>query len=68
MMQKNKGEDSIFDLEDSHPERAVKPDPEQAKFKKELDNALKQSFPASDPPSASQPTTNGAKKTRKKAA
>lgn len=68
MTQKSKGDETIFDLEDTHPERAVKPDPEQAKLKKELDKALKQSFPASDPPSASQPTTIGAKKSRRNAA
>jgi hypothetical protein len=50
---------SPFDLKFKDPARDIKPDPEQAKMKEELDKALKQSFPASDPPSVSQPTTNG---------
>ncbi len=48
---------SVFDLEDTHPEQAVVPDPEQEQLKKDLDRGLKDSFPASDPPAVSQPTT-----------
>ncbi len=48
---------SVFDLEDPHPEHAVVPDPEQEKLKRDLDKGLKDSFPASDPPAVSQPTT-----------
>lgn len=47
---------SVFDLEDTHPEHAVVPDPEQEKLKKDLEKGLKDSFPASDPPAVSQPT------------
>lgn len=63
-----KPESAIFHLKDTHPERGVEADPQQAALKKELDEALKETFPASDPPSASQPTTIGVKKIRKPAA
>jgi hypothetical protein len=56
--------ESIFDKKDPHPEHAVEPDPEQEKLKKELDKSLKDSFPASDPPSVSQPTVATGEKTR----
>lgn len=61
-------EQSVFDRKDPHPEWAVTADPDQKHLKAELDKALKQSFPASDPPAASQPTTVGRKKRAKKAA
>lgn len=48
--------ESVFDLVDTHPEHAVVPDPEQEQLKAGLDKGLKDSFPASDPPAASQPT------------
>lgn len=51
--------DSPFDLKDTHPERKIKTDPDQAELLKELDRGLKDSFPASDPVSVSQPTTAG---------
>jgi hypothetical protein len=51
--------ESPFDLKDPHPERNIKPDPAQAAMQKELDRGLKDSFPASDPVSVSQPTTAG---------
>ena len=53
---------SIFDRKDPHPERAVKADPGQEELKDQLDEALEETFPASDPPSVSQPTTAGARK------
>lgn len=52
---------SVFDLKDTHPERNVVPDPEQAVMKRELERTLKETFPASDPVSVSQPMTIGAK-------
>lgn len=55
---KNKGP-SAFDQKDPHPERKVLADPEQDKLKKELDKALRDTFPASDTPSVSQPSTLG---------
>jgi hypothetical protein len=51
--------DSPFDLKDTHPERKIKTDPAQAELLKELDRGLKDTFPASDPVSVSQPTTAG---------
>jgi hypothetical protein len=57
---------SIFDLKDPHPERAVKPDPEQKKLQAQLDKALKDSFPASDPVAVSQPTKTGSKRPSRK--
>ena len=62
MTEKSTEEPSIFDRKDPHPERAVKPDPEQQKLKAELEKGLKDTFPASDPVSVSQPTTIGKKK------
>lgn len=59
------GVQSPFDLKDTHPERAVKADPGQKAMEKDLEKALKQSFPASDPPAASQPTTAGDAKLKK---
>lgn len=56
--QKNTGP-SVFDQKDPHPERKVEADPEQEKLKKDLDKALKDTFPASDTPAASQGTTLG---------
>lgn len=50
---------SPFDLVDTHPEDDVVPDPAQAEVQKQLDKALKDSFPASDPVSALQPITAG---------
>lgn len=58
---------SVFDKKDPHPERKVKPDPEQAELQKELDKALKDSFPASDPPAVTQPTKAGKPRRRKSA-
>jgi hypothetical protein len=54
-----RGEVSPFDLVDTHPEDDVVPDPRQATVEKQLDKALKDSFPASDPVSALQPITAG---------
>ena len=51
--------DSPFDLKDTHPERKIKAAPGQAELLKELDRGLKDTFPASDPVSVSQPTTAG---------
>lgn len=51
--------ESPFDLKDSHPENDVVPDPQQAELHKKLERGLKDSFPASDPVSVSQPTTTG---------
>lgn len=61
-----KGGKSVFDLKDPHPERKVVPDPEQAEIKAELERSLKQTFPASDPVSVSQPTTIGAKRSTRR--
>ncbi|MEZ5842437.1 MAG: hypothetical protein R3D27_01725 [Hyphomicrobiaceae bacterium] len=57
-----KDKPSVFDRKDPHPERKVRPDPDQAAHDAELDEGLRDTFPASDPPSTSQPTT--ARKTR----
>ena len=54
-----RGEVSPFDLVDTHPEDDVVPDPRQAAVEKQLDKALKDSFPASDPVSVLQPVTAG---------
>jgi hypothetical protein len=50
---------SPFDLVDTHPEHDVVADPDQIQIKLQLDKALKDSFPASDPVSVSQPITAG---------
>lgn len=49
----------------THPERKIKTDPEQLALQKQLDKELKESFPASDPPSVSQSVTAGAAEDRK---
>lgn len=50
---------SPFDLVDTHPENKVVRDPQQAEMQRQLDTALKDSFPASDAISISQPITAG---------
>jgi hypothetical protein len=50
---------SPFDLKDTHPEKSVVPDPQQAEMHKQLERGLKDTFPASDPVAVSQPTTTG---------
>lgn len=50
---------SIFGRKDPHPERAIESDPEQVALQETLDEALKETFPASDPASASQPSKPG---------
>ncbi len=50
---------SPFDLVDTHPENDVVADPQQIQIKMQLEKALKDSFPASDPVSVSQPITAG---------
>lgn len=59
---KRKAEPSVFDQKDPHPEEAVQPDPGQKELQKQLDKGLKDTFPASDPPAASQGTTLGTDK------
>ncbi|MBK9082573.1 MAG: hypothetical protein IPL88_11110 [Rhizobiales bacterium] len=56
------GTPSIFDRKDPHPERRIRTDPAQKRLLKALDEGLTETFPASDPPSVSQPTTPGARK------
>ncbi|MCA0401861.1 MAG: hypothetical protein LCH38_13715 [Proteobacteria bacterium] len=60
-----KGVESVFDLKDTHPEKHVVPDPEQAALKSKLEKALKETFPASDTVSVLQPTTIGPKKQKR---
>lgn len=59
---KEKADPSVFNRKDPHPERRIDADPDQDKLKTELDKALKDTFPASDTPSASQPSTLGGDK------
>lgn len=56
---------SVFGRKDTHPEHAVKTDPAQTALLKALDAQLRGTFPASDPPSVSQPTTAGSQAQRK---
>lgn len=59
MTKPKRADNSIFERKDPHPERAVEPDPEQVALQETLDEALKETFPASDPASASQPSKPG---------
>lgn len=56
---------TVFDEKDPHPERKIKTDPGQKELQEKLDESLKETFPASDTPAASQGTTLGTDKTDK---
>jgi hypothetical protein len=64
-MTEDKKAKSPFDRKFTHPERKIKTDPDQVELQKQLDKELKQTFPASDPPTVSQTTTAGAGENRK---
>ncbi|MGL4812138.1 MAG: hypothetical protein ACRCXM_10195 [Beijerinckiaceae bacterium] len=55
-----------WDRKDPHPEKSVTPDPEQRAASKALDVALKETFPASDPPAVTQPLKRPGKPKRRR--